>query len=146
MEFKTRIPGAEWSSTSNACPEPMHERSIVRALLKQVRQLQTEQGAEGVVAVKVSVGEFSGVEADLLRSAFDEMVNGSPFCGARLELQQVPLESRCQSCSSEFAVENFRFRCPRCGGSHVETIRGEGLILESVTLEFGRNDERHEPD
>lgn len=124
----------------------MHERSIVRALLKQVRQLQTEQGAEGVVAVKVSIGDFSGVEPNLLRSAFDEMINDSPYCGARLELRKVPLESRCQSCSTEFAVENFRFRCPRCGDSHVETVRGEGLILESVTLEFGQNDESHEPD
>ena len=113
----------------------MHERSLVQALLKQVHTLQTERGAERVVAVRVSVGEFSGVEADLFRSAFTELVEGSPICGALLELCEVPLEARCQSCSREFIVVNFQFKCPRCENGQVDIVRGEGLMLESVTLE-----------
>lgn len=88
-----------------------------------------------MVAVRVSVGEFSGVEADLFHSAFEELVDDSPICGARLELQAVPLEARCQVCSCEFAVVNFQFRCPRCDDSRLDIVRGEGLMLESVTLE-----------
>ena len=118
----------------------MHERSIVRALLKQVHELQTERKAGRVVAVRVSVGEFSGVEADLLRSAFDDLVDDSPICGAQLELRVVPLEASCSSCSCEFAVVNFQFKCPRCDDSQVDIVRGEGLMLESVTLE--ENDDR----
>jgi hydrogenase nickel incorporation protein HypA/HybF len=113
----------------------MHERTLVRALLKQVQQLQAEQAAERVLAVRVSVGEFCGVEADLFRSAFDELVDDSPISGALLELRVVPLEARCSSCSCEFAVANFRFQCPRCNEARVNVVRGEGLVLESVTLE-----------
>lgn len=93
-----------------------------------------------MVAVRVSVGEFSGVEADLLRSAFEELVDGSPIRGAEIELRSVTLEARCPSCSCEFLVENFRFECPRCDNSRVNIVRGEGLVLESVTLE--ENDDR----
>jgi len=113
----------------------MHERSLVRALLKQVRELQNEQQAERVVALKVSIGEFSGVEASLFQSAFGELVDGSPICGARLELQQVALEACCESCSCEFAVENYQFKCPSCGNVQVQIIRGDGMVLESITLE-----------
>lgn len=118
----------------------MHERSIVRALLKQVHELQTERGAERVVAVRISVGEFSGVEADLLRSAFEELVDDSPIRGARLELRAIPLTAHCPLCSYEFAVMNFQFQCPKCEESRVNIVRGEGLVVESVTLE--ENDDR----
>ena len=113
----------------------MHERSIVRALLKQVHELQTARGADRVVAVRVSVGAFSGVEADLIHSAFEELVDDSPIRGARLELQEIPLTARCPLCSCDFAVVNFRFQCPKCDESRVKIVRGEGLVLESVTLE-----------
>ena len=113
----------------------MHERSIVRALLRQVCELQTERGADRVVAVRVSVGEFSGVEADLVRTAFEELVEDSPIHGARLELQSIPLTAHCPACSQEFAIVNFEFKCPDCGVAHVKIVRGEGLVLESVTLE-----------
>jgi hydrogenase nickel incorporation protein HypA/HybF len=115
--------------------ESMHERSLIRALLRQVRQLQTEHGATRVVAVRVSVGEFSGVEAELVSRAFEELVHDSPIRGARLELREIPLAARCQFCSCEFAVVNFQFKCPRCHGSHVSIVSGDGLVLESVTLE-----------
>ncbi|NIL97321.1 MAG: hypothetical protein GTO53_06965 [Planctomycetales bacterium] len=113
----------------------MHERSVVRALLKQVQQLQSERCAERVVAVRVSVGAFCGVEADLFQTAFDQLVDESPICGARLELSQVPLEACCDSCQREFPVVNFRFICPHCEGDQIRVVRGEGLVLESVTLE-----------
>ena len=113
----------------------MHERSLVRALIDQVHQLKIERDAERVVAVEVSVGEFSGVEARLLHSAFDELVADSPIRGARLELRVIPLEASCPSCRYQFAVVNFHFQCPRCHTADLNIVRGEGLVLESVTLE-----------
>ena len=113
----------------------MHERSLVRALLRQVHELQTGHQADRVIALRVSIGEFSGVEADLFQSAFDDLVDGSSICGARLELHQVALEASCESCSCEFAVKNYQFKCPSCGIPQVQIVRGDGMVLESVTLE-----------
>ena len=113
----------------------MHERSIVRALLRQVHEVRTERGAQNVCLVRVSVGEFSGVEPELFRNAFDELVDGSLISGAQLELSVVPMEACCNACSHEFVVQNFRFQCPQCEDVSLNIIRGEGLVLESVTLE-----------
>ena len=113
----------------------MHERSIVRSLLRQVEDLLRAQQAARVLAVRLSVGEFAGVEPELLRWAYEDMVDGTSAQGADLVLEQVPLEARCDQCGREFAVERFRFECPACGSSSVTVVRGEGLVLESVTLE-----------
>jgi Zn finger protein HypA/HybF involved in hydrogenase expression len=153
----------------------MHERSLVMALLRQVDELRRAQGGQRVVLVRVSVGEFSGVEPELLRMAFQDVLAlecgqwaGSveanqdsrggdleiePFPAAnrarlrqildpvvwrdaRLEMECVPLEAGCQGCGAEFAVERFRFICPKCGSGALDILRGEGLVLQSVTMEF----------
>ncbi|NIP86205.1 MAG: hypothetical protein GTO03_11800 [Planctomycetales bacterium] len=113
----------------------MHERSLVGALVRQVHRLQTEQGAARVLSICVSIGEFSGVEPELFCSAFEELIDGSPLRGAQLELRETPLEARCEACANEFLVVKFQFLCPHCGSSQVNVLRGEGLVLESVTLE-----------
>ena len=114
----------------------MHERSLVEALLNQVERLMREQRAARVRVVRVSAGEFSGVEPELLRIAFVDLVDDSAVSGARLELEEVTLEAQCEDCGEEFAVERFRFQCPRCESRRIAIVRGEGLMLESVTMEF----------
>lgn len=118
----------------------MHERSIVRQLLKQVAAVMLEHQSVRVTAVRISVGDFSGVEAELLQTAFHDMSANSPVEGAELLLDTVPLEAICDVCGCEFAVEQFNFLCPACESQQVRILRGEDLMLESVTLE----DIRHE--
>lgn len=112
----------------------VHERSLMVALLQQVAKLMEANGAERVKRIEVSVGEFSGVEAELLQTAFEDLVGESPACGAQLLLHRVPLEGVCRSCRQAARIERFRFECAACGGS-VDVVRGEGLVLERVTIE-----------
>lgn len=114
----------------------MHERSLVQDLLRQVERLMREHGARRLLKVSVSAGEFSGVEPELLRLAFEELAPESAARGAVLELAEVPLEARCGECDHLFRVRRFRFQCPQCRGRQVTVVRGEGLVLESVTLEY----------
>ena len=113
----------------------MHEASLVRTLIRQVEALASEQGKARVVEVSVSIGEFSGVEPDLLRIAFERQIFGTALCDARLSLVRVPLEGFCSKCQLVFAIEAFRFICPGCGGSHVNVNRGEEMMLEGVVFE-----------
>ena len=113
----------------------MHERSLVRALLANVEDLMQQQSGDRVVAVNISVGDFSGVEPDLLKIAFDDLVRSTRAMGALLHIQRVSLEARCHDCCCAFHVQRFRFECPRCGSRDIKIVRGEGLMLESVTME-----------
>jgi hydrogenase nickel incorporation protein HypA/HybF len=83
----------------------------------------------------MSVGEFSGVDPELLEIAFEEMISETPLCGAVLELKLIPLEARCETCEKHFTVQRFEFLCPECRSPNITILRGEQLMLESLVME-----------
>src|SRR3972149_380816 len=113
----------------------MHERSVVRALLRQVEALAAEHPASRVRAGRVRIGEFSGVEPALLRSAYDELVEETTLRGATLEAQQVPLEAICDEGGLNFRVDDCRFACKPGGSLQLTICGGEELLLESISME-----------
>jgi hydrogenase nickel incorporation protein HypA/HybF len=112
----------------------MHEYSLMRGLLSQVDELRSRHQADRVVSIRLIVGEFSGVEADLLQSAFDDLSQGTPMADADLDIQRTGLSGRCADCESVFAIEKFRFICPQCDSAAVSIHQGEELFLDTVTL------------
>jgi hydrogenase nickel incorporation protein HypA/HybF len=113
----------------------MHERSLVRALLRQVQDLAAEHGNSRVLQIRVRIGEFAGVEPELLRSAYDVLVQNTGFYEAELKVDQVPLEAICQRCGMRFHVPEFQFQCPGCGSERLTICGGEEILLESVSME-----------
>ena len=111
----------------------MHEQSLVRALLKQVEAVRLQHDGRTVSEVRVEMGPLSGVEPLLLATAFEQLVPQSPAAGAALVIDEVALWAECTSCSREFEVRDFVFRCPTCGGS-VKVTRGDEFQLVSVSL------------
>ena len=113
----------------------MHERSLVNALLRQVADVATQYPGSHVLSIRVRIGEFSGVEPELFASAYDDLVTNTPYYGATLDLERVPLEGVCPQCGSHFRIERFNFQCDRCGNSKITISGGEEMLLESVTME-----------
>lgn len=113
----------------------MHERSLVRALVRQVEQLAAEYAVSRVRSVRVRVGELSGVEPELLTSAYGEQTAGTSLQGSTLVLECVPLHAKCDNCGQLFRIERFDFRCRQCGSPKLSLRGGEELLLESVMIE-----------
>ena len=113
----------------------MHERSLVKALIRQVEDLAREHPDSRVLSIRVRIGEFSGVEADLLAGAYDDLVPDTPLCGARLSIEKVPLEAVCEQCGNKFQIQRFHFVCGKCGSLRLTLHGGEELLLDSVTFE-----------
>ena len=120
----------------------MHERSLVRALLRQVEALAAAHRSNRVIAIRVKIGEFSGVEPELLATAYDDLVEKSALCGAELEIERVPLEATCQRCERQFRIGDYRFKCIGCGGTQLTISGGEELLLDSVTMEEEWDEEK----
>jgi hydrogenase nickel incorporation protein HypA/HybF len=114
----------------------MHEHSLVRNLLKQAERIRRQHDADRIIEVRVEVGPLSGVEPLLLASAFELLTAEANLAGARLLIDEVALSARCESCQCEFEVNDFVFRCHRCGGN-VTVTRGDELQLVSVSLQSG---------
>jgi hydrogenase nickel incorporation protein HypA/HybF len=123
----------------------MHEWSLVCDLLRQVEDLAAANNADRVIAIRLRIGEFSGVEADLLASAYDQLVHETRLAGATLEIQREPLRAVCDTCGDEFRIERFEFQCRHCGSLSLTFRGGEELMLESVVLDAAIDGEDEGP-
>lgn len=76
----------------------MHELSIVYELYRTVTQLAAEAGLHRVEAVRLQVGELSGVEGPYLRECWNAVVRDTPLRSTRLELEHLPAIAMCALC------------------------------------------------
>lgn len=106
----------------------MHEQSIARALIDQVLAEAQRRELDVIREVNVELGEFSGVESALLRSAFEELSPAWLGENVVLNVTETRLRARCTTCGFEFNVERFRFLCAVCG-SNTTIIAGEDIVL-----------------
>lgn len=114
----------------------MHERSLVRSLLNQVERLRLEHHALSVDVVTVELGPLSGVEPELIRSAFEQLAPLQFTSTPRLDVQLIDLTIRCRKCKVEAAVPQITFQCPACFSSRVQVIRGDQFRLIDVSLQI----------
>lgn len=114
----------------------MHEVSIMESLHEQLTSLARANGATRVRRVAVEIGELSNVVPEMLHQAFLAFREVEPLLAeADLEIRSLPVRVRCHSCKQESDAEGFRIRCRLCGGTEVEVIQGEELLLRDVELE-----------
>ena len=111
----------------------MHEYSIVASLIDRVQQEAAAHGGSRVHRLHVKIGELSGVEIDLLKSAFDTFRERTICDGAELAIDTVAPAWACPSC--ERAVERGAIlRCDACGRP-ARMIQGDEIILQRIEME-----------
>jgi len=111
----------------------VHEYSIVQALLDRSVAEARARGAVAVARICVAIGDVAGVEAELLRSAYELVREGSICARAELEVRPVPALWRCRDCGAEVA-SGAALRCSACGGP-VRLAAGDEIVLERLELE-----------
>jgi hydrogenase nickel incorporation protein HypA/HybF len=112
----------------------MHELSICQALLAQVEKVVSEHQALGAARIVVHIGPLAGVEPRLLQEAFPIAAAGSVAQSAQLQIEELPLRVRCDSCGAESDAQPNRLLCGACGDWHTRLISGEEMVLASVEL------------
>ena len=110
----------------------MHEFSIVTALLEQVDEQARRHKAQAVRGVRVRIGELSGVEPELVKSAFEIVRVGTLCAAADIDIVPVPAVWACAACDRP--IEGGGFCCPECGQT-ARLVAGDDLILETIQLE-----------
>lgn len=113
----------------------MHEYSIVQSLLGRVEACVREYEVSAIRRLKLRIGELSGVDAGLLRTAYDMSIPGTICEGAALEIHDVPARWRCPRCEQD-APKGQRLACATCGGV-VRLVEGDEILLETIDLEVG---------
>ena len=111
----------------------MHEYSIVASLIDRVQQEAAAYDGARVHRLHVKIGELSGVELDLLKTAFDTFRERTICDGAELAIDTVAACWTCSACDRD-VVRGAILRCDSCGRP-ARLKRGDEIILERIEME-----------
>jgi len=118
----------------------MHELSVCQALMSQVDDIAKQHKASAVEIIHLQLGPLSGVEPDLLQSAFPFASANTVADKAKLIIHLAPIRIRCNSCLTESEVSSNKLVCKACGDWHNQLLSGDELILERVELSSSQDE------
>lgn len=118
----------------------MHEYSIVQSLFGRVEESLRGHRVTAVRRLTVKIGELSGVDPGLLRTAYELCAPGTRCAGADLVVVAVPARWCCRACGQEVA-RGGRLACASCGGG-VELAEGSEIVLDRIEAEV-ESEESH---
>jgi hydrogenase nickel incorporation protein HypA/HybF len=111
----------------------MHEYSIVGALIGRVEAEARSRGATSIQRIQVALGELSGVDPDLLATAYETFRAGTLCAGADLDLHTVPARWACPSCGGT-VPRGAALRCPSFEIPD-RLAAGDEILLERIEME-----------
>ena len=111
----------------------MHEYSIVEALLARVDAEARARGATAVHRLIVRIGELSGVEIDLLATAFATFRDRTICAHADLDVRPVAAVWTCPVCREEIERGSM-LQCGACGVP-ARLTRGDEILLDRIEME-----------
>jgi len=113
----------------------MHEYSIVQSLLESCEEHAQQNDANEVKKVVVKIGVLSGVEPELLKTAFDTFKEQTICHNALfvMNIQDVVIE--CLDCQTTSTLKKCEFTCPKCQSINIEVKEGEDMYLMSLEME-----------
>lgn len=112
----------------------MHELSIVKRILDLSLDVSRGHGARPIERVTVEIGALRQVVPESMSFAFEAASRGTPAEGAVFDWTEIPAEVICENCESLFRPGEAVWACPRCGAGGGRVVRGNELVLRSVTL------------
>lgn len=113
----------------------MHEYSIVQSLLDSCEENAMANSASKVTKVTVKIGVMSGVEPELLKTAFDTFKEKTMCEDAEFILNIQPIVIKCHHCSKETTLQKLEYCCPECQSIELDVIDGEDMYLMQLELE-----------
>jgi len=114
----------------------MHEYSVVQALLNQCEEVAEQNNATKVNKVITKIGVMSGIETQLLQTAFDTFKEGTICADAEFIQNIQKLKLECKECSNIFEVDEVRYYCPKCESLKVKVLDGEDMYLMSLEMSY----------
>ena len=112
----------------------MHEYSIVQSLLESCEEHAHENKATKVTKVVVKIGALSGVEPDLLQTAFDTFKEKTICDGCEFIINYQKVIIECLDCKEQSTLEKNEFTCPKCDSYSTKVIDGEDMFLMSLEM------------
>jgi len=112
----------------------MHEVAIMQNALDIALQQAHLAGGTQIHALKLRIGELSGVVPEALEFAFDVVVQGTIAADAHLEIDYIPVVCHCSNCHLDFQPANLFYECYQCHQISIDVVRGKELEIASLEV------------
>jgi hydrogenase nickel incorporation protein HypA/HybF len=114
----------------------MHELSIAASMLDGVLRAAEQAGATRIEAVEIELGAMRLVVPEALHTAWEAVRTDTLADGAVLKIEEVPAQAECRRCGQCFEPDiECSFWCAHCEQADVRIIRGNDIVLRSVTCQ-----------
>lgn len=111
----------------------MHEYSIGLALMERIDAEAAAHGATAVHRIRLRIGDLSGVEPELLASAFSILKERTLCEHAALDIERVAARWVCPACGAEIPPGAI-LRCPACAEA-ARLVSGDEIVLAQLEME-----------
>ena len=112
----------------------MHEYSLVEALVRRVEEEAGRRSAVAVHALRVRVGELSGVDPELFRTAYETFREGTLCASASLEVRHVAATWSCPRCRAPIP-RGAVLTCRTCDVPARLDEGSDALTLDAIDME-----------
>jgi hydrogenase nickel incorporation protein HypA/HybF len=112
----------------------MHEMALAEGILAVVLEV-----ADGhpVKEVRVRAGALQRIVPESLQFCFELAAAGTSAAEATVTVDETPAVILCHECQAKAELTTPPFMCGRCGGSNVEYLAGDELMVDGVELDTG---------
>lgn len=111
----------------------MHELSVAHRIIEVAEEQARVSGLSSIATIKVRIGCLTTVVPEALDFCFGFAREDTLASDARLVIEEVKAEGRCNACETVFPVEDgFFLICPSCGASDTTLLKGRELDLLSL--------------
>jgi len=113
----------------------MHELAITEGIIRAAVPAAEKAGAKKILAIRLKIGELSGVFPEYIQEYFDMASKGTIAEGARLCVEKIPPAICCPDCGFEGTIDRHKIKCPSCGSLHFRLTAGREYYVDSLEVE-----------
>jgi hydrogenase nickel incorporation protein HypA/HybF len=111
----------------------MHEYSIIQSLVSSVDAVAVQHPGGIVHHIYVDIGEVSGVDCDLLQTAYETFRSGTVCQDAPITIARIEARWECPDCRVTIK-RGAILRCPDCDRP-AKLAAGDEILLKRVEME-----------
>ena len=115
--------------------QTVHEMSVASGIMKVLGSKLSEQGSCKLRALKLVVGELSGIDRDSLGFALDTLLDEAGYKGVEVRFEAAVAVFKCSGCGWQGELKDFTLACPECKGADLDIMAGQDVYLERIEVE-----------
>lgn len=112
----------------------MHELSIATEIVNIINQHVGEEERELVEIVKVKIGNLTNVLGESLHFCFEAIIKDTPLSNAKIEIENTPLQLKCNECGNISFADEYIFKCKACSSGNINITGGDELNVSEIIL------------